>query len=83
MRHDWEAREPKTEIEPPCRRCRNCEVEQHRYNRYDRMRIVGYRWLPLVGLCKGITNLTEDTFAVDCLLCYILAFAELLREVVM
>ena len=57
MKHDWEP------ISSPNkygdwsnfgrRRCKNCELEQTKQAQYFRMRVTGYRWLPLVGRCNG------------------------------
>ncbi len=55
MRHDWE------NIPIPMhrfgvnaiRRCRNCAIEQTKEDVQDWGRVVGYRWRPLAGRCKG------------------------------
>ena len=55
MRHEWETL-PSTVSEPNLwgkRRCRNCGAVQEYEQLQNWMRIVGYRWYPLVGRCKG------------------------------
>lgn len=43
MKHGWE----------PRRICKNCGAVQQRESQSNWMRVTGYRWLPLVGRCKG------------------------------
>lgn len=54
MKHDWEDTTPWPQMmTEPRRKCRNCDAEQQQHTEHLWMRVVGRRWLPLVGRCKG------------------------------
>lgn len=58
MKHDWEPVHKNVQDVcnrgwDPERKCKNCGAVQTREDQTLWMRIVGYRWLPLVGRCKG------------------------------
>ena len=62
--HDWE--DVRHELPPASqisslgyRRCRLCGVEQHKEDIHLWMRVVGYRWRPLVGRCPGTKATAE------------------------
>jgi len=49
----------------PMRRCTNCGAEQERLTETRWMRVTGYRWLPLVGRCKGPNPMTSKLTKAD------------------
>ena len=55
MRHDWEhvSRVAADLSGMYLRRCKNCGAEQERTQDHNWGRVIGTRWLPLVGRCKG------------------------------
>ncbi len=60
MRHDWDdwwADPRKTPAQVFMsqreRHCRNCGATQHQEIEHSWGRVVGRRWTPLVGRCKG------------------------------
>ncbi len=58
MKHDWELlpSDVKTVSKfgwEPRRKCNNCGKIQQRSTEHRWMRVVGYKWLPLVGRCEG------------------------------
>jgi hypothetical protein len=40
----------------PHRQCQNCGAVQKRLTEHAWMRVTGYRWLPLVGRCAGVSD---------------------------
>lgn len=55
MKHEWEhvRATMATFLQPQKRRCKNCGKVQELHIEQAWMRIVGRRWLPLIGRCKG------------------------------
>lgn len=56
MKHDWDYSDygsRTSDLSVLGRRvCRNCGAEQERHPIFSWMRVIGYRWEPLVGRCK-------------------------------
>lgn len=68
MKHDWQewsvqhpGYEGQYEMWYPARKCRNCHKVQERVELHSWMRVVGYRWEPLVGCCKPIITKGNKT----------------------
>ena len=57
MKHQWEPFNHETPAMTmmcaPGRICVHCKARQDKETQYSWMRVVGYRWYPLVGRCKG------------------------------
>lgn len=58
MKHEFEKAEPNNPMHAMqvygSRKCKNCGKVQHKYSEQNWGRIIGYKWLPLIGRCKPI-----------------------------
>lgn len=69
MRHEWEDvggdhAHPETWMRI-LRQCKHCLKVQEKETEHLWMRVVGYRWLPLVGRCPGKPEPNELAFEMD------------------
>ena len=65
MKHEWFDISGNDRPFRRFRKCDRCGIEQEHITEHHWMRVVGYRWLPLVGRCKGTQMKPEPPEALD------------------
>lgn len=63
MKHEWQILDEGMigMISSPIRKCSHCNLTQRKRTLTNWMRVVGYKWEPLVGRCKGKNQKGETT----------------------
>jgi hypothetical protein len=63
MKHDWSYKNPAPFTKwfkyfgcHNLRQCKNCGIIQEQHPETEWMRVIGYKWHPLAGRCKGKTE---------------------------